>query len=55
MKIKLLLCFVLITSQVINAQQPKGPGGNNLYKKGDCERAGVDLMSVLIVRTKNLQ
>lgn len=42
MKIKLLICFALFTNQLLNAQQPQGPGGNSLFKKGDCERAGVD-------------
>jgi len=42
MKIPLLLCSALIASQLLYSQAPKGPGGNSLYKKGDCSRAGVD-------------
>jgi hypothetical protein len=54
MKIKLLICFVLITSQLVNAQQPKGPGGNDLFKKGNCERAGVDFSVCTYCEDKEL-
>jgi hypothetical protein len=54
MKIQLLICFVLITSQLVNAQQPKGSGGNDLFKKGSCERAGVDFSVCTYCEDKEL-
>ncbi|HPG10915.1 MAG TPA: hypothetical protein PLU37_05250 [Chitinophagaceae bacterium] len=40
MKIQLCFCFALLINLLLQAQAPKGPDGNALYKKGDCERAG---------------
>ncbi|MCB9054958.1 MAG: hypothetical protein H6549_03780 [Chitinophagales bacterium] len=40
-RIIILLAVLSITAKVFS-QAPKGPDGNSLYKKGDCERAGVN-------------
>lgn len=37
MKIQPLLCFLLIASQLLNAQLPTGPDGKPLYQKGECK------------------
>lgn len=54
MKIQLLVCFTLIVSQLLHAQQPKGPGGNDLFKKGNCERAGVNFSVCTYCEDKEL-
>lgn len=38
----------------VQAQKPKGPGGIDLYKKGDCERAGVNSNVCIYCEDKEL-
>jgi hypothetical protein len=54
MKIPLLLCSALIASQLLYSQAPKGPGGNSLYKKGDCEKGGVNSNICIYCEDKEL-
>lgn len=54
MRIQLLLCLAILLSHLLYAQLPKGPDGNNLYKKGDCKRGGVDLNVCIYCEDKEL-
>ena len=54
MKPQLLICFTLITSQILYAQQPIGPNGNSLYKKGSCERVSAKFVTCTYCENKEL-
>lgn len=53
---KYLLASLIVLFQTIsmNAQAPKSPGGQALYKKGDCKRAGVDFSVCVYCEDKEL-
>lgn len=52
---KLFCIYSLILHTItVYSQAPKGPGGSNLFKKGDCERAGVDFNVCVYCEDKEL-